>query len=138
MGGRGTYVAQVFAKVGEEDNAQIVAVCDVYQKRVNENKAKHKCDGYLDYREVLARKDIDAVIIATPDHWHAHIALDAMAKGKDVYLEKPMCHTIDEARQLVDDGEGRPSASCRWVRRPPRRSSGGRPRRPSPTAPSAR
>ncbi|HVX67379.1 MAG TPA: Gfo/Idh/MocA family oxidoreductase [Bryobacteraceae bacterium] len=102
VGGRGTWVAQVFAKVGQEANAQIVAVCDVYQKRVTENKAKHNCDGYLDYREVLARKDVDAVLIATPDHWHAPIALAALDAGKDVYLEKPMTHTIDEARQLVE------------------------------------
>jgi predicted dehydrogenase len=102
VGGRGAWVAQVFAKVGQEANAQIVAVCDVYQKRVNENKAKHNCDGYLDYREVLARKDVDAVLIATPDHWHAPIAMAALEAGKDVYLEKPMTHTIDEAHQLVE------------------------------------
>jgi predicted dehydrogenase len=102
VGGRGSWVAQVFSKVGQDANAQIVAVCDVYQKRLNENKAKHNCDGYLDYREVLALKDVDAVLIATPDHWHAPIALAALDAGKDVYLEKPMTHTIDEARQLVD------------------------------------
>jgi predicted dehydrogenase len=101
VGGRGTWVAQVFSKVGQEANAQIVAVCDVYQKRVSENKAKHNCDGYLDYREVLARKDVDAVLIATPDHWHAPIAMAALDAGKDVYLEKPMTHTIEEARLLA-------------------------------------
>jgi len=80
----------------------VVAVCDVYQKRVNENKALHNCDGYLDWREVIHRSDVDAVIIATPDHWHATIALAALESGKDVYVEKPMCHTIDEARRLVE------------------------------------
>ena len=103
VGGRGTYVAREFAKAGQGDsNAQILAVCDVYQKRLTKNKEFHKCDGYLDYRELLARGDIDAVVVATPDHWHATIALEAMDGGKDVYLEKPMCHTIDEARRLVD------------------------------------
>ena len=102
-GGRGTYVAKEFATAGKgEGNCQILAVCDVYQKRVTLNKANHSCDGYLDYREIINRGDIDAVIVATPDHWHAKIALEAMDNGKDVYLEKPMCHTVDEARQLVN------------------------------------
>lgn len=103
VGGRGTYVGRMFAKVGQEMNpCQIVAVCDVYQKRVDINKEMHKCDGYLDYREVINRPDIDAVIIATPDHWHAKMALEAMDRGKDVYLEKPMCHTIEEVKQLIN------------------------------------
>ena len=102
-GGRGTYVGNEFAKAGSSShNAQIVAVCDVYQKRVTLNKDKHKCDGTLDYREILNRSDVDAVIVATPDHWHAPVALAAMDKGKDVYLEKPMCHTVDEVKALID------------------------------------
>jgi predicted dehydrogenase len=102
VGGRGTYVGEHFAEVGKADNsAQVVAVCDVYQKRVNENKTKHNCDGYLDYREVIGRPDVDAVIVATPDHWHARIAMAAMKNGKDVYCEKPMVHTMDEVRQIV-------------------------------------
>ena len=102
VGGRGSSDARSFAAVGEKDNScQIVAVADTYQKRVNRAKEAHKCDGYLDYREIINRKDIDAVIVATPDHWHARIALEAMDQGKDVYLEKPMCHTIEEAHQLV-------------------------------------
>lgn len=102
-GGRGFYVGKEFKKVGDgAHNAQIVAVCDVYQKRVTKGKEAFQCDGTLDYREILARKDVDAVIVATPDHWHAKIALEAMDTGKDVYLEKPMCHTIEEAKRLVD------------------------------------
>ena len=103
VGGRGTYVARTFKNYGEKHNAcQIVAVCDVYEKRKHQNAEFHKVDGYLDYREVLARQDVDAVIVATPDHWHAKIALDAMDHGKDVYLEKPMCHTNEEIKQLVN------------------------------------
>ena len=102
VGGRGSYVGAQFASIGQKNNScQIVAVCDVYEKRKRVAAEKMKCDGFLDYREVLARPDVDAVIVATPDHWHAKIALDAMDRGKDVYLEKPMCHTNDEIRQLV-------------------------------------
>jgi predicted dehydrogenase len=102
-GGRGFYVAREFAKAGQgESNAQIVGVCDVYQKRVNRGKEVFQCEGTLDYREILNRSDVDAVIVATPDHWHAPIALEAMDKGKDVYLEKPMCHTVEEARRLTE------------------------------------
>jgi predicted dehydrogenase len=103
VGGRGSGDAASFAKIGADNNScQVIAVADCYQKRINQNKERLKIqDGYLDYREIINRKDIDAVVIATPDHWHARIALEAMDHGKDVYLEKPMCHTIDEARQLV-------------------------------------
>ena len=59
------------------------------------------CDTYSDFRELLARKDIDAVVIATPDHWHALIAIAAVNAGKDVYCEKPMAHTILEGRAMV-------------------------------------
>ena len=104
VGGRGSGDAAAFARVGAEDNScQVVAIADCYQKRVTANKEKLKInDGYIDYREIINRKDIDAVVIATPDHWHARIALEAMDRGKDVYVEKPMCHTIDEAHQLVN------------------------------------
>jgi len=102
VGGRGSYVAREFAKAGQERNAQILAVCDVYEKRKAKAAEAHKAQGYLDYRELLNRDDIDAVVVATPDHWHAAIALEAMDRGKDVYLEKPMCHTVDEARKLVE------------------------------------
>ncbi|MFN0172499.1 MAG: Gfo/Idh/MocA family oxidoreductase [Bryobacteraceae bacterium] len=101
VGGRGGYLASIFAGLGARDSScQLVAVCDVWQRRVTEHKEKYKCDGYLDYREIINRSDVDAVVVATPDHWHARIALEAMDKGKDVYLEKPMCHTIEEAKQL--------------------------------------
>jgi predicted dehydrogenase len=103
-GGRGKYVAAQFAKyaAANNDTCRIAAVCDVWERRKREGAELYKVKGHLDYREVLAEPDVDAVIIATPDHWHARIALDAMDKGKDVYLEKPMVHTNDEARQLVE------------------------------------
>jgi predicted dehydrogenase len=107
-GGRGSEVGRWFAQVGKDDNsAQIVAVCDVYQKRITANKEMYAksfsaVEGYLDYREVLNRSDVDAVIVATPDHWHAAIALAAMDSGKDVYCEKPMVHTLDEVRRMIN------------------------------------
>jgi len=103
-GGRGEYVAGQFAKFGEQHSnaCQITAVCDVYEKRKRRGAELYKVKGYLDYRELLAKADADAVIVATPDHWHAKVALDALDQGKDVYLEKPMTHTNDEAHQLVN------------------------------------
>jgi predicted dehydrogenase len=102
-GGRGVYVADEFAKIGAQDGScKVVAVCDVYEKRKKLAAQKFGAEGYLDYREVLNRSDVDAVIVATPDHWHAKIALEAMDRGKDVYLEKPMCHTIEETKLLMD------------------------------------
>ena len=102
-GGRGFYVADKFDKYNaiKPNACQIVGVCDVWQRRVSNGKERFKCPGTLDYREILDRKDVDAVIVATPDHWHAKVALAAMDKGKDVYLEKPMCHTIEEVKALI-------------------------------------
>jgi predicted dehydrogenase len=100
-GMRGPQDARSFQKAGADLNAQIVAVSDLYQKRLTALKALCKCEGYLDYREIINRKDVDAVIIAVPDHWHAKMAFAALDSGKDVYLEKPMTHTIEEARQLI-------------------------------------
>lgn len=81
--------------------AQVVSVCDVYVRRRKAAEEFAKCAGVADYREMLDRKDVDAVIIATPDHWHARMAIEAMEKGKDVYLEKPVTLTIPEAREVA-------------------------------------
>ena len=102
VGGRGTYDAGQMARLADSHNVRVAMICDVYQKRVNKNKDIHKVPGTLDYREVIGNSEIDAVIVATPDHWHAPVALAAMDAGKDVYLEKPMCHTIEEAHRLVE------------------------------------
>jgi len=103
VGSRGFYLSRYYARIGEETGmCQLVAVCDVYRRRLARAQQQFRCDGYMDYRELIARNDIDAVVIATPDHWHARMAIEAMRSGKDVYLEKPMCHTIEEARQLVE------------------------------------
>jgi predicted dehydrogenase len=83
---------------------QIVAVSDVYgpNREAIVQRSKGLATAHLDYREVLDKaKDIDAVIIASPDHWHVKMAVDALAAGKDVYLEKPVTHTIEEGATLT-------------------------------------
>ena len=80
---------------------RIVAVCDIYKPNLDRAMSETKAEGYHDYRDLLARKDIHAVIIMTPDHWHAQMAIDAMRAGKDVDVEKPMCLTIEDAQRMV-------------------------------------
>ena len=82
---------------------EIAAVCDVYQVRLDAAAARTGGKPYSDYRKLLERKDIDAVSIAMPDHWHSRIAIDAADSGKDVYCEKPMTHWRDlgEAQRIV-------------------------------------
>jgi len=77
-------------------------VSDVYQRRLARAKGLCQGDAYPDYRRLLERKDIDAVLIATPDHWHAKISMEAMETGKHVYVEKPMTHTVEQALKLRD------------------------------------
>ncbi len=106
MGGMGTVHLQALMKQSEDEkDIQIFAVSEIYTKRKERARNIAKLtdkDVHHDYRELLARNDVDAVLIAAPDHWHGQMALDALAAGKDVYLEKPMTHTIDEARAVVD------------------------------------
>jgi predicted dehydrogenase len=101
-GGQGTGHVHSLVKRSEADNIKVVAVSDVYQRRLTRAKTICEGDGYLDYRRIIDRKDIDAVLIATPDHWHAKISIDALESGKDVYCEKPMTHTVEQALRLRD------------------------------------
>jgi predicted dehydrogenase len=101
-GGMGTGHLNELVKRAKKDDIKVVAVCDVYQRRVNRAKKISSADGYIDYRKVIERKDVDAVLIATPDHWHAKIAIDAMDAGKNVYVEKPMTHTVEQALAVRD------------------------------------
>jgi len=103
VGGRGSSLMRQLLQMAEErGGVHVGAVCDVYEKRKQLAQELSKAEfASLDYREVLTRPEIDAVVIATPDHWHATIAIEAMKAGKDVYCEKPFTHTIEEAQQVV-------------------------------------
>lgn len=105
-GGKGTNNMNTFMKFPE---VQMVAVCDVDAK--HRNKAKQivdkksgnkDCKAYKDFRELIARKDIDAVSIGTPDHWHALTSVAAANAGKDIYCEKPLANSVGEGRAIVD------------------------------------
>jgi predicted dehydrogenase len=100
VGGRATYLLGLAAKA---ENTEIVAVCDIFETRRLAAREKFAPSGkdYLDYREVLERGDVDAIVCGAPDHWHVPITVDAVRAGKDVYVEKPVSHTIAEG-ELVE------------------------------------
>ena len=100
-GGMGTEDANTAIKV---PGVKLVAACDLYDGRLADAKKKWGSDIYTtrDYKEILQRKDIDAVIIATPDSWHKDISVAAMNAGKSVYCEKPMVHDVSEGSAVVD------------------------------------
>ena len=103
LGARGSdHLNLVLQHRANKSDIEIVALCDVYQKRLSMASAKVPgAKTYVHHQEVLQRSDIDAVFIATPDHWHAPITLAAMERGKDVYVEKPMTHTAEESRTVA-------------------------------------
>ncbi len=99
-GQRAQYLMTLFKKFPA---TELVAVCDVYEPHREKALAVAgpEAKGYLDYREVLDMKDVDAVIIGTPDHWHKTMLVDAVRAGKDVYLEKPIMHSIEEGAEMA-------------------------------------
>jgi len=120
LGGRGIYLLDDLLK---RQDAQVTAVCDVHELHYRDNpwgkgramgrqgavdtikKAYGSTDGVFvckDYRELCARSDIDAVVVATPDHWHALCAIEAMDSGKDVYCEKPVAHSFAEGLKICE------------------------------------
>lgn len=105
-GGRGTFVMGVFQK---DANLRVGAICDVYEPNLERGlSAASKAQGgvsakaYRNYKQLLEDKTIDAVLIATPEHWHHRMVLDALAAGKDVYVEKPLCRTPEEGVELIE------------------------------------
>jgi predicted dehydrogenase len=113
--GTGTQGRGLLHNFLNQPDTQVVAVCDVdttrrehHRKIVDDfysakgNKEVKACAEYKEFPELIARQDIDAVVIATPDHWHAYIAIAACNAGKDIYCEKPLSLTIHEARAMVN------------------------------------
>jgi predicted dehydrogenase len=113
--GTGTQGRGLLQNFLNHSTTQVLAVCDVdttrreHHRQIVENFYKTKqdsdfkgCAEYKDFRELLGRKDLDAVVIATPDHWHAYVAILAANSGKDIYCEKPLSLTIHEARAMVN------------------------------------
>ncbi len=104
-GGRGNQVARDWMK---HQDSVFVAACDVYKQRLDETVARiagvqgSAPEPYEDYRKILDRTDIDAVFIATPDHWHSPMTIEACAAGKDVYVEKPVSNGIEPALKMIE------------------------------------
>ena len=102
-GGRGRYLNQKFRNLG----AQCVALCDVYDLHLQAASKDSPADvkTYVDYHDLLAQQDVDAVVIATPDHHHCPMLLAALDAGKDVYAEKPLSHSLAESQTMIQAAE---------------------------------
>ncbi len=105
-GGRGNLVMTTFQK---DPSIRVGGICDVYEPNLERSlslaakgQAGQTPKAYRNYRQLLADKSIDAVLIATPEHWHHRMVLDALAAGKDVYVEKPLCQTPEQGVELVE------------------------------------
>src|SRR6266446_1936703 len=99
-GGRGRFLTANFKELGVD----MAAVCDVYEPNLEAGlrAASTGAKAYDNYKRVLEEPSIEAVVIATPDHWHAQMVIDAVEAGKDVYVEKPMAHKIDEGFRVIE------------------------------------
>ena len=104
-GGRGTFVMGVFQK---DPAVRVAAICDVYEPNLERavteasKVAGNKPKIYRNYKDLLSYREVEAVLIATPEHWHYQMVLDALAAGKEVYVEKPLCQTPEQGVTLVE------------------------------------
>jgi predicted dehydrogenase len=101
--GTGSRGQTLLGALNRLESNDIVALCDVYQPHLVTSKAAHapNAEVYADHRALLDRKDVDAVVIATPDHWHVPVLMDTLQAGKDVYCEKPVTHTLEQGEPLI-------------------------------------
>lgn len=100
VGGQGSSHVQAIVKSSPADNVLCTHVCDVYRKRLNaaiQLIGGEESSGTMEYERLIENKDLDAILIATPDHWHTKIAIEAMEAGKDVFCEKPLSLTVEQA-----------------------------------------
>ncbi|MBI5091658.1 MAG: Gfo/Idh/MocA family oxidoreductase [Candidatus Hydrogenedentes bacterium] len=103
VGERGTELARDFTtRSSSHERVRVVAVCDVCEARLQRAAALSGAEAVREWERVVDRSDVDAVVIATPNHWHAPMAIAAMQSGKDVYIETPMTHTLAEAKKVRD------------------------------------
>ena len=101
-GGMANAHMSALLKMKETDDVAITTVCDIFDKRLDAAKVKTEAKGVKSYLDILNDKDIDSVLIATPEHWHHRMILDAIDAGKHIYTEKPMTHSIEESREVVE------------------------------------
>ena len=98
-GDRGTYVMSRFQ---QNPSVHVAALCDIYSEHIDRAKQKAPdAKSFSDHRKLLEEKGLDAILIATPDHWHATCAIDALNSGRDVYVEKPLTRRIEEGPRIV-------------------------------------
>jgi predicted dehydrogenase len=100
-GGMANSHMDALLEIKATEEVEIVAVCDVYGKRLNQAAQKTGGQALANYHDLLSIQDLDYVLIATPEHWHYQMTIDALDAGKHVYVEKPMTHTIEEAQGIV-------------------------------------
>jgi predicted dehydrogenase len=101
VGGRCRHLMQALVRIPD---VRVVAVCDIYDPHLEGGRklAEPKAFATKQYKKLLQRKEVDAVLIATPDHWHVPMTVEACAAGKDVYVEKPLTHNLEEGKSVID------------------------------------
>ena len=117
--GTGARGQELMQAIQQHPQAEIVAVCDAYKGRVERalDRTGNRAKVYKTHADLLAQKSIDAVVIATPDHWHKQILLEAVRAGKDVYCEKPLTYRSAGGSRNHQGARTPRSASCRWAAR---------------------